>query len=51
MLGRDEGDPNNFGGTHPGHWEAAIDAYKRGLGRTELLYYLSNDAKVTTFMI
>jgi uncharacterized SAM-binding protein YcdF (DUF218 family) len=23
-----------FGGTHPGHWEATIEAYNRGLGRT-----------------
>jgi hypothetical protein len=22
-----------FGGTHPGHWEATIDAYNRGLGK------------------
>ncbi|MCT1403733.1 hypothetical protein M4D81_32530 [Paenibacillus sp. p3-SID867] len=21
-----------FGGTHPGHWKATIDAYNRGLG-------------------
>ncbi|MGM1049283.1 MAG: hypothetical protein ACQEXX_24530 [Bacillota bacterium] len=22
-----------FGGTHPGHWEATIDAYNKGLGK------------------
>ncbi|MFS0838629.1 YdcF family protein [Paenibacillus sp. 1P03SA] len=22
-----------FGGTHPGHWESTIDAYKKGLGK------------------